>query len=119
MGTSRRCQFAGLVALAFIVLPSLTESSAADAKSGTAMYEPVVPADALPKLITEEGKALRDAVAKASDKKMASKARSVAFLIAVYGQDQALRGGSDAAAMAGLRDTALKVAKAVADGKLD
>jgi hypothetical protein len=121
MGTSRRWKFAGLAAMGLAGLPTLTEtrSTAADAKSGTGMYKPVVPADSLNKLITEDGKALRDAVAKAADKKMASKARSVAFLIAVYAQDEALRGGGNAAAMAGLRDSALKVAKAVADGKLD
>jgi hypothetical protein len=121
MGTSRCWQFAGLAALTLIVLPSFPERSltAADAKSGAAPYKPVVPADTLSKLITEEGKALRDAVGKASDKKMASKARSIAFLIAVYAQDEALRGGSDAAPMVGLRDTALKIAKAVADGKID
>jgi hypothetical protein len=93
--------------------------TAADAKSATVVYKPVVPTDVVGQLIGEEAKALQGAVAKASDKKMATKARSIAFLIAVYSQDESLRSGPNAAAMAGLRDTALKLAKAVGDGKVD
>ncbi len=121
MGTSARRPVVGLAAVAagLGLLAWSAGGTAADAKSAAGMYKPVIPEDVLTQLITDEGKALRDAVAKASDKKQASKARAIALLIAVYGQDEALRGGGKAAAMAGLRDTALKLAKAVADGKLD
>jgi Cytochrome C' len=121
MSTSSRWQVVGL-SLFVCGLALLVESgngTAADAKAATSMYKPVVPDDVLTQLLTDEGKALREAVGKASDKKMASKARSIAFIIAVYAQGAALRGGSAAADMAALRDTALKLAKAVADGKLD
>jgi hypothetical protein len=93
--------------------------SAVDAKAGADVYKPILPENVFTQLVNEEGKALRDAVAKASDKKMAGKGRAVALIIAVYAQDEVARGGAKSAAMAGLRDTALKVAKDVADGKLD
>jgi hypothetical protein len=94
-------------------------STAADPKAAADLYKPVIPDAVFSQLVTDEAKTLRDAVGKAADKKMASKARSVALMIAVYAQEEVVRGGSRASAMAGLRDTALKVAKAVADGKLD
>ena len=49
----------------------------------------------------DEGKALRDAVAKAADKKAASKARTVGFIIAVYAQGEVARGGPKAQAKSG------------------
>jgi len=121
MGTTVRWPAVGVAALAagLGLLAWSGSGAAADAKSATAVYKPVIPEDVLTQLITDEGKALRDAVGKASDKKMAAKARAIALVIAVYAQDEALRGGGKAAAMAGLRDTALKLAKAVSDGKLD
>ncbi|HEX4591289.1 MAG TPA: hypothetical protein VH120_15235 [Gemmataceae bacterium] len=121
MGMSVCRQLGGVAALVvgLGLLAGPGSGAAADAKSATAMYKPVIPADTLSQVITEEAKTLQAAVAKASDKKMASKARSVALMIAVYAQDEALRAGPDAAAMAGLRDTTLKLAKAVSDGKLD
>jgi hypothetical protein len=121
MRTSVRRPVTGLFALA-AGLGWATLSgygTAADAPSAAAVYKPVVPEAVFTKLVTEEGKALRDAVAKAADKKAAGKARSVALAIAVYAQGEVARGGDKAQAMAGLRDAALKVAKAVADGKLD
>jgi hypothetical protein len=122
MGTPVRWRLAGMVALALIIFAMTGEPGptvAADAKAAADVYKPVISPDMVSKLVTEEGKALKTAVDKASDKKMASKARSIAIMIAVYSQDEALRNGPDAQAMAGLRDTALKLAKAVADGKLD
>jgi hypothetical protein len=121
MGTYVRRPVAGMAALAaglgFLSLTS--RGPAADAKSAADVYKPVIAEEMFTQLVAEEGKALRDAVAKAADKKAASKARTVAFIIAVYAQDEVARGGSKAQAMAGLRDAALKVAKAVGDGKLD
>jgi Cytochrome C' len=119
MGTSVR-RPAGLAAsgigLAFLLIAG--HGAAADAKSG-AVYKPVMPRDVFTQVVTEDGKALKDAVAKASDKKQASKARSVALLIAVYAQQEANRGGDKAAHLVGMRDAALKLAKAIADNKLD
>jgi hypothetical protein len=121
MRTSVRRPLAGLAALAAgLGWLALTGSGPADdSKPAADVYKPILPEDVFTQLVTEEGKALRDAVAKANDKKAASKARTVAFIIAVYAQDEVARGGPKAPAMAGLRDTALKVAKAVGDGKLD
>lgn len=121
MGTSVRRPAAGLFALATGLgcLALSGTGPAADSKSAAGVYQPVIPEGVLTQLVTDEGKVLRDAVAKAADKKAASKARSVAFMLAVYAQNEVARGGPKAQAMAGLRDTALKVAKAVADGKLD
>ena len=95
MSMSDRWRSIGLAGLA-VGLGLLTVSgsgSAADAKAAAEVYKPVIPADVFSKLITDEGKSLRDAVAKASDKKMASKARSVALMIAVYAQEEVARGG--------------------------
>jgi hypothetical protein len=121
MVTSVRRPVAGVAALAagWVLFALTGQGPAADTKSAADVYKPVMPEDILTQLVTEEGKALRDAVAKSADKKAASKARSVAFVIAVYAQGEVARGGPTAPAMAGLRDTALKVAKAVADGKVD
>lgn len=119
MGTSVRWPAgpAALVTgLAFLAVAG--HGPAADAKGG-AVYKPVMPRDVFTQVVTEDGKALKDAAAKASDKKQASKARAVALIIAVYAQQEANRGGDHAAKLIGLRDTALKVAKAVADNKLD
>jgi Cytochrome C' len=121
MCTSVRLQATAFVAMAvgMGLVVSSDRMPAADPKPAADLYKPVIPEDVLSQLITDEGKALRDAVAKAADKKMAGKARSVALMIAVYAQEEVARGGPRAPAMAGLRDTALKVAKAVADGQLD
>src|SRR5215207_6201198 len=104
MGTSVRRPVTGLFALAaglgFATLPG--QGTAADAKSAAGVYKPVIPEAVFTQLVTEEGKALRDAVANAADKKAAGKARSVALAIAVYAQGEAARGGDKAAAMAGL-----------------
>jgi hypothetical protein len=120
MATSIRWKAAGLAALAvgFGLLAVSGNGAAADSKGGD-LYKPVVPDEMLTILITEESKSLKDALAKASDKKMAAKAKAAAFMIAVYSQEEVNRGGSKAAAMAGLREIALKVAKNVGDGKLD
>jgi hypothetical protein len=119
MGTSVRWP-AGVAAwaagLAFLAVTG--HGPAADAKSA-GVYKPVMPRDVFTQVVTEEGKALKDAVAKAADKKAASKARAVALVIAVYAQQEANRGGDHAAEMVGLRDTALKLAKAIADNKPD
>jgi hypothetical protein len=119
MATSVRWP-AGLAALVtgLTFLAVAGHGPAADAKSG-GVYKPVMPPDVFTQVVTEDGKALKDAVAKAPDKKAASKARAVALLIAVYAQQEANRGKANAAAMIGLRDAALKLAKAVADNKLD
>ncbi len=115
----RRAVAVSVVALGLGLLAWSGIGVAAVPKAPADLYKPVFPNEVYTQLVNEEGKALRDAVAKAADKKMASKARSVAFLVAVYAQDELARNGPDAAAMAGLRNGALKLAKAVADGKLD
>jgi hypothetical protein len=121
MSTSVRWQAGALAALAvgLGLLAGPRSGSAADAKAAVDLYKPVMPKEVFTQVVNDEAKTLRDAVAKAADKKQASKARSIALMIAVYAQDEAARGGTNAAEMVGLRDTALKLAKAVADGKLD
>jgi hypothetical protein len=121
MCTSVRHRAAAIVAMTvgLGLFVSSDATPAADPKGGADLYKPVMPNDVFTQLVNEEGKALRDAVAKAADKKMAGKARSIALMIAVYAQDEASRAGPNALEITGLRDTALKVAKAVGDGKLD
>jgi len=98
---------------------NLGQSSAADAKSGGDLYKPILPENVFSQLVTEEAKSLKEAVGKAGDKKQAVKARSLALMIAIYAQGEAARGGPKAQAMAGLRDAALNVARAIGDGKID
>jgi hypothetical protein len=118
MVTSFRYKAVGLAALAVGFGLLIETGSAADAKGGD-LYKPVIPEDAFTQLVTEESKALKDALAKGSDKKQAAKAKAAAFMIAVYAQEAVTRGGAKAPAMAGLRDSALKTAKEIGDGKLD
>lgn len=94
-------------------------NAARDGSSAGDLYKPILPEGVFTQIVTEEAKALKDAAAKASDKKQAMKARSLAMMIAIYAQGEVARGGPKAAAMAGLRDAALNVAKAVGDGKID
>jgi hypothetical protein len=91
---------------------------AADAK-GAGVYKPVLPDDIFARLVTEDAKVIKDGLAKASDKKMANKAKAAALMIAVYAQGEASKPGAKAAEMAGLRDSALKVAKAIEAGNMD
>jgi hypothetical protein len=121
MSARSRWQAVGLAVLVagFGSLVGSGNGTAADAKSPADLYKSVMPNDVFTQLVNDEAKALREAVAKASDKKMAAKARAIALMIAVYAQDEMVRGGLNASSMAGLRDTALKLAKAIADGKLD
>jgi hypothetical protein len=120
MGTSVRRPALGLAALVagLTVIAMSGQGPAADGK-GEVVYKPVIPGDIASPVMNEEYKSLKEAVAKASDKKAASKARTVALVIAVYAQQEAARGGPQAISFAGMRDSALKVAKAIADGKLD
>jgi hypothetical protein len=122
MRKSVRWPAVGLAVAAGLGILAVTgRSPAADAKAATSMYKPVVPTDVVRQLITDEAKSLQTAMGKAKEKtdKMATRAQSIALMVAVYAQDEALRGGSSAAAMAGLRDTALKLNKAINDGKMD
>jgi hypothetical protein len=92
--------------------------TAADAK--TSVYKPVLPEDMFTRLVTEDAKTISDSLAKAKGaeaKKMTIKAKAAALMIAVYAQDEMLRPGANAQAMAGLRDEAVKVIKALSGGK--
>jgi hypothetical protein len=64
-------------------------------------------------------KVIKDSLGKASDKKMANKAKVAALMIAVYAQGATGKPGAKAAEMAGLRDEALKAAKAIDAGNVD
>jgi len=107
----------GLAVLA-VGLGSLVGASgetAADGKTG--MYKSVLSDDAFRLLVTEDAKVVKEGLEKSSDKKMAVKAKNAALMIAVYAQGAMQKPGGNAAAMAGLRDQALKVVKAIKDGK--
>lgn len=100
--------------LGFLVAPKMT---AAD--GGSSIYKPVLPDAEFARLVGDDAKIIVESLEKASDKKMAAKARMSALMIAVYAQSSFGKGGAKKAELGALRDTALKVAKAVADGKFD
>jgi hypothetical protein len=68
--------------------------------------------------VTDDAQIVKEGLEKASDKKMAVKAKNAALMIAVYAQGAMQKQGANAAAMAGLRDNALRIVKAIADGKI-
>jgi hypothetical protein len=120
MRTSIRRTAAALAVLAagLVFGAGPNSGTAADAK-GAGVYKPVLPDDVFAKLVAEDAKVIKDSLAKASDKKMANKAKVAALMIAVYAQGAAGKPGAKAAELAGLRDEALKVAKAIDAGKVD
>jgi hypothetical protein len=104
-----------VASLAIIVAPKMT---AADA--GANVYKPILPDAEFARLVTEDAKVIQTALnTAATDKKMATKAKTSALMIAVYAQSQMGKPGAKKAEMGGLRDAALKLAKAVTDGKFD
>jgi hypothetical protein len=119
MRMSVRRTAAGLAALAAgLGLCVVTASgTAADAKA-TAVYKPILPDDVFAKLVNDDAKVIKDSLAKAPDKKMVAKAKAAALMIAVYAQGEAIKPGGKAAEMAGLRDAALKTAKAIDSGNM-
>src|SRR5262245_31044426 len=101
--------------LAIIVVPRMT---AADA--GSNIYKPSLPDAEFARLVTEDAGIIQTALnTAATDKKMAGKAKTSALMIAVYAQAAMGKPGAKKAELGGLRDTALKLAKALTDGKLD
>ena len=105
--------------IAIIVAPKMT---AADA--GANIYKPVLPDAEFARLVTEDAKIIQTALNapasdKASEKRNASKAKTSALMIAVYAQSAMSKPGAKKAELGGLRDTALKLAKALTDGKFD
>jgi hypothetical protein len=96
--------------LVFVAL--CADSEAADT---TAVYKSVLPDDVFAQLVADDAKVITDSLKNATDKKMAAKAKTSALMIAVYAQGAMTKPGAKQAALAGLRDTALKVIKA-ADG---
>jgi len=66
------------------LLSAATYGAGADDK--TSMYKPVLPDDVFARLVTEDAQFVKDGIAKASDKKMAIKAKDAAVMIAVYAQ---------------------------------
>jgi len=101
--------------LGFVVAPRMT--AADDAASA---YKPVLPEAEFGKLVNDDAKIIQDSLAKASsDKKMAAKAKMSALMIAVYAQGAMAKPGAKTAELAGLRDAALKLGKAVTDGNFD
>src|SRR5262245_32016945 len=107
----------GLAVLAAGVGLLTAVSSGAGMDDKTAMYKNVLPDDMFAKLVTDDVQIVKEGLSKAQDKKMAVKAKDAALMIAVYAQGAMQKPGANTAAMAGLRDQALRVVKAIADGK--
>src|SRR5437660_1049990 len=86
------------------------------AGSGTAddpAGKPVLPEPDFMKLATHDIKVIQDALGKGTlDKKTGRKVKAAAFMVAAYAQNQ-MQAAGKAESMAGLRDNALKVLKAV------
>src|SRR5262245_30434927 len=88
----------------------------ADGRAGGKNGKPPLPKEAFEKLVAHDAKLIQEMLAKgALDKKSARKVKSAAYMIAVYAQAQLA--GADAAAMAALRDNALKVLKLADENK--
>ena len=122
MRTSVHWRAAGLAVLVAGLGFVAGVGSGAAADSPTAVYKPVLPEDEFAKLVNEDAKVIKESLEKAKGtdkKKMLTKAKAAALMIAVYAQDEMLKKGPNAAQMAGLRDEAVKTIKAISDDKLD
>jgi hypothetical protein len=83
------------------------------AADGPGIWKPVLSDAELATFVAADAKIISDAMARGSpDKKAVAKIRAAALMIATYAQD-----AGDG--QAGLRDLALKLAKAASDGKTD
>jgi len=101
--------------LAIILVPKMI---AADAAAN--IYTPILPDAEFARLVTDDAKVIQTSLnTAAADKKMAAKAKTSALMIAVYAQGAMGKPGAKKAELGGLRDTALKLAKAVTDGNFD
>lgn len=109
-------KFAGWLA-AGAALVALGGLVAADGKD--TLWKPVLPEADLTRLVDADAKLIKDALAKGDDKKAVEKARIAALMIALYAQSSMGRDGANAKELASLRDSALKVATALGDGKVD
>jgi cytochrome c556 len=100
--------FAALVPMVLLSMPLL-----ADARLVNGIWKSVLSDTELGTMVAADSKIIADTLAKGSpDKKGIAKIRAAALMIATYAQ-----GAGDS--QAGLRDLALKIAKAANDGKLD
>ena len=117
MRTSGYRRAVGLTALAAWLSAWATAGSGAGYDDKTGMYKSVLPDDVFARLVTDDAQIVKESLAKASDAKMAVKAKDAALMIAVYAQGAMQKSGGNAAAMVGLRDSALKVVKAIKEGK--
>jgi hypothetical protein len=83
-------------------------------------WKAVLPEAEFAKLVTFENKLLQEHIGKGLDEKRnANRARVSALMIAGFAQSSMMAGGAKADQLAGLRDLAIKAAKAVEDGKTD
>ncbi len=105
---------AGLALLA-VGMSFITFSGSSAADADPSVYKLALPDDVVAKLVAEDAKTVKASLEKASDKKMVNRAKVLSLLIAVYAQDAMGQGGGNPSA-AGLRDTALKLAKALTAG---
>ena len=88
--------------------------------SADSPWKAVLPDAEFAKLVNIENKLLHDHIGKGLDEKRnATRARVSALMIAGYAQSGMMAGGDKAEQLAGLRDLAIKAAKAVEDGKAD
>jgi cytochrome c' len=71
------------------------------------------------KLVTDEAKTIKDALAKSDEKKMVTKAKVSALMIAAYAQSNMLGNSAKATQLAGLRDHAIKLSTNIGDNKFD
>jgi cytochrome c556 len=119
MQTHVRRRVAGMVLLA-AGLAYLVGAKSTAADSATSVYKPVLPDAEFARLVADDAKIIHDALGNAGgDKKLASKAKTSALMIAVYAQGAMGKPGARTAELGGLRDTALKVAKAITDGNFN
>src|SRR5205085_4828113 len=108
---------AGLALAAAVCVWLTSGGTAGDEKTGP--WQPILPADEYHKLVKNDAKVIQDALAKELDKteekKVMRKLKATALMIAVYTQST---GAKDAKQLAGVRDTALKLLKALENDNL-
>jgi len=86
---------------------------------GTGPWKAVFSDADFQKVMAAEAKSLQEALSKSGEKKMVTKAKVSALMMAAYLQSQMLGDTKKSAELATMRDHAVAIAKAIADGNMD
>jgi len=107
-----------LVLLAAIALLTGFSSSKARTEDNSPWKAVLTDAE-FTRLVADETKTLNAALSKSDEKKMATKAKVAAIMIAAYAQSNMLGNTGKAAQLAGLRDQAIKLSHSIGENKIE